>query len=127
MLKNHKNKRLLAELKAHKFYPTEDACHVWFSIINDEIFDNKLSPVSFSIYGLKGIWGYYDSGVVSLNVQYPSKNLFLNILAHELIHAYQDQQGLSINHGKSFWGWRKKFFRNGLSLAIRYDGKMVVG
>lgn len=126
MPKSPRNKRLLAELKAHKFYPTEDACHLWFSVINDEIFDNKLVPVNYSIYSLRGIWGYYENGVVSLNLWYPSKNVFLNILAHELIHAYQDQHGQPINHGKTFWAWRQRFSKNGLSLAIKYDGRSIV-
>lgn len=126
-----RNRRLLSELKAHKFYPTIDACNVWFSIINDEVFRNKLSPVNFSIMRMRGTWGYYEDSqsLVVLNQWFPSKNLFLNILSHEMIHAHQHQQGLDVNHGRSFWIWRKRFKTNGLSLALKYDSRssIVVG
>lgn len=71
------------------------------------------------------MWGFYEDeeAYLVMNDIFPSKNLFLNVLAHEMIHACQYQQGQIVNHGKAFWEWRKKFRYNGLSLAIKYDGR----
>jgi predicted SprT family Zn-dependent metalloprotease len=122
MPRQKKNQRLLSELKAHKFFCTVEACNYWFSIINDEVFSNRLEPVTIEVRKLRGAWGlYYHEGLLVLNDVFHSKNLFLNVLSHEMIHAYQHQKGLEINHGKTFWLWRKKFASNGLSLAIKYD------
>lgn len=94
----------------------------WFSIINDEIFGNKLAPVALCVRRLRGMWGFFEDeeNYLAVNETFPSKNLFLNVLAHEMVHAYQYQQGLAVNHGKTFWEWRKKFKSNGLTLAIQY-------
>lgn len=73
------------------------------------------------------MWGYYEDeeAHLALNDWYPSKNLFLNILAHEMVHVHQHQTGVVVNHGKTFWEWRKRFRLNGLSLAVRYDGRSI--
>ena len=124
MSRRKRNRRLKDELRAHRFYPTVAACNVWFSIINDEVFGNRLVPVTLVVRRLRGIWGYYREEPSELVVtdSFPSKNLFLNILAHEMVHAFQHQTGTIVNHGKSFWEWRKRFSRNGLLLAVRYPG-----
>ena len=118
-----KNKRLLAELTAHKFHPSLAGCDFWFSIINDEVFCNKLNPINFDIRRLRGVWGYYDdeTGIITLSNVFTSKELFLNVLAHEMVHVYQHQQGMDLSHGDTFWEWREKFKRNGLVLAEIYD------
>lgn len=125
-----RHNRLIAELRAHKFYPTLDACNLWFSITNDEVFSNKLVPITFSIKRLRGSWGYYDAdkgenGTLILTTWFSSKELFLNVLAHEMVHVYQHQFNQPIGHGKSFWEWRKRFKRNGLTLASVYHGHSI--
>jgi hypothetical protein len=132
-----KNRRLWAELTAHEFYPNIAICNVWFSIINDEVFNNKLKPIDFKVQRLRGRWGYQtdDPPLVVLTDVFPSKNLFLNVLAHEMIHVWQYQQQIDElygpsywksekreAHGPSFWKWEKKFKRNGLALAESYTG-----
>jgi hypothetical protein len=128
MPRPRKNRRLLAELTAHEFYVTVAACDFWFSVINDEVFGNKLKPVTMEVRRLRGVWGYYedDKFLLVMTDTFPSKNLFLNVLAHEMVHAYQHQQGNVPNHNKTFWDWRKRFARNGLSLAISYDGERSI-
>lgn len=120
-----KKSRLKKELLLQKFYPTKEITDEWFDIINDEIFNNELSKCEIIIRRLRGDWGYFDGSLV-LTDKFPSKAFFLNILAHEMIHAYQHQFGEKDHHGASFWAWEPRFKKYGLYLSIGYVGKHVI-
>jgi hypothetical protein len=125
-----KRKRLKKELAHVRHYPKLSECKYWIEVINVEVFNNALDPVQIEVRRLRGAWGQYNdkSNTITLTNWFPSKEIFLNVLAHELIHAYQNAYGEPLGHGPSFWQWKKRFKNNGLYLSEKYYGKpFIVG
>lgn len=110
---------LKTELIAEKFYPTKKIVREWYEIINIEVFKNRLTVPKISVRRLRGTWAGYD-GILTMTNWFPSKHIFLNVLAHEMIHVYQHQYEQPSGHGPSFWAWKKPFKRNGLYLSVAY-------
>ena len=112
-----------------KFRPTEDDIHEWFDILNHTLFGDKLHPfVSISIgkprhaYALfRWFPGERDKGAsLTVTQVFKSKKMFVEILAHEMVHLFQYQFKEPLGHGPSFWVWRDNFYLQGLTLLKEY-------
>lgn len=119
----HLIKSILKDKKP--FYPTEADVTSWFNTINSYIFDEQLTPFeNIVIKRTHKIWAcvmYCDEKKtpisIRMNMKFPNKMHFVNVLAHEMVHKWQ----LEIKHdtgchNKHFFSWRPKFNENGLDL-----------
>jgi len=107
-------------------------CRKWFKIINEEVFRSSLIPINqYKICQCKGFHGkyqaYYDDekddwtySVITLNKKFKTKKLFVEVLAHEMVHHHQFLFGNPLGHGPSFYKWQPKLNKKGLSLAKAY-------
>jgi hypothetical protein len=83
---------------------------VWKEItyINEEAFLGAIDIgyIELDIDFLDTEWGFCvpeeDVTVLGLTDEFDSYHMFRTVLAHELIHAYQIQEKLSVNHGNLF-------------------------
>jgi len=105
-------------------------CKYWFHILNHILFDDQLVlNFEFKIkdytYSNALAVCYSDTYTrvfdVRMNSEYENKIIFLNSLAHELVHVWQLQNNQSWNHGPSFFQWKKKFSKNGFKLGYSSD------
>lgn len=123
------NRRLLMELKPEekKFRPKVKDIEEWFSILNQQIFGNKLDPIrKFQVKHddeLHAYYGYYKKSHkkygktrIVMDNKFSSKKKFVEILAHEMIHHFQAQYDEPVGHGPTFEAWRDNFKLKGLNL-----------
>lgn len=108
----------------------------WFNILNQEIFNLRLRKFdSVDIRRRRNTWAYvihfYKDDTINNTIEtisidlhlydkYPSFKRFVEILGHEMVHAWQIQNGHIIKHNESFWGWKDKFQKKGLNLFEKY-------
>jgi len=111
------------------FKPTEHQAKIWFHKLNKSIFDGKITPMpKIEIRRRHKIWGEASwnnedvsiSTLISLTTRFRSKQHFLSILAHEMVHIYQAMVGDTGNHNALFYSFRKKFEEQGLLLKRVY-------
>ena len=114
------------------YEPTIEECKKWFNILNRELFENRLPPVSeIDIRWRRGTHAYYRYIIddkdpsyyhctLAINKKYDSKKLFVEVLAHEMVHHWQYVFGEPLGHGPSFFEWRDFFNRKGLNLVKAY-------
>ena len=104
---------------------TLEDCHEWFDIINKELFEGKLPPVDeIDIRWRRGIHAYYEyendptekHTAIKMNKRYRTKRMFVEILAHEMVHHWQYVMGHTDVHGKTFNRWKGPFRNRGLVL-----------
>ena len=145
------NKRKLRGLKrtnvSYKANKTE--AWKWFHILNEQIFGNLLEPVdkifisNHKNYGDVYALYYYDDkfrgkpAKISLCKRFDDEKMFVEILAHEMIHQWQwdvyrfdhlDYFGRPMfensgAHGPSFFAWKNRFADYGLHLKTWYGQK----
>lgn len=120
-LKNLKNDGI-------KYKVTVEECWEWFHILNEQIFGGLLEPVekifisNHKNYGDVYALYYYDDksrgkpAKISLCKTFESKKMFVEILAHEMIHHFQYTHDEPLGHGPSFMAWRDNFKLKGLDL-----------
>jgi hypothetical protein len=112
---------------------TKEDCLEWFSVLNEELFDNKLTPLDdIDIRWRRGAWAYYEYNIDSrkpdyaklrlcMNKKYTSKKFFVEVLAHEMVHHYQFLYNeRDVNHGSTFRYWTDKFGAKGINLVKSY-------
>jgi hypothetical protein len=112
---------------------TQSKVTFWYRILNKVIFEGKLKPFSsitirnhrkayaycsgdFDLFGEPFYW-------LSIRPKFNSLSQFLEILAHEMVHAYQFLDEGRITHGKSFLIWYDKFKECGLNLTVKVRDK----
>ena len=113
---------------------TKGDCKQWFKILNREIFGSKLMKVdSWDIRWRRKTYAYYNfwdyvyhpeknHSRICMNKRYKSKQFFVEILAHEMIHHWQQQNGFGDDfHGQTFFAWQQTFDEKGLTLAKGYE------
>jgi len=104
----------------------------YFKMINEAVFDNKLSPFNEIIikqirdkkkycYGLVEILEWKRKGTrvyrLQMQPQYKSKKDFVDTLGHEMVHLYQMVNlGDTGNHNKLFYSFGPKLNEIGLHL-----------
>lgn len=126
------------EKDGHKFVKTnKDAVKYWFNVINREIFKDKLPQFNnIRIVHLKNnhaqvVTDDYDFDWVNdpidleINIHFRTFRLFINVLAHEMVHLWQEigevaQDDIGKAHDGYFWSWKDKFAEQGLELDDSY-------
>lgn len=124
---------MLVQSKEEELYETtQEDCERWFRILNREIFDNLLEPVDeIDIGRRKGSYAIYECYDDSedkdyryckllMKDRYRSKKMFVEVLAHEMVHHYQALHNEPVGHGPSFYRWRDKLNKKGLQLVRVY-------
>lgn len=133
MARRNKTNRVKKLLKTeatprHMQYDTTlEECEKWFTILNEDLFDNELPRVPFEFKWLRVCWAYYqyfprtpDREVnIIMHKRYPSQRLFVECLAHEMIHhwQYQNLGWRRVDHAEEFHDWCKKAKSLGLRLG----------
>jgi hypothetical protein len=127
MSKKSKLAKLLSTKEHYEYETTVEDCQKWFNILNRELFNESLPPVSeIDIRWRRGAYAWYecddkqDMAKLLMNKRYKSKQFFVEVLAHEMIHHYQYVYNEEIGHGSSFLKWRDKFNKKGLNLSRAY-------
>lgn len=129
MSRKSKLAKLLEKNEYYEYETTVEDCQLWFNVLNREIFDNSLPLVDeIDVRWRRGAHAYYDydetkpNGICKLlmNKKYKSKQFFVEVLAHEMVHHYQYINGEKMGHGSSFTKWRDKFNKKGLNLVKVY-------
>jgi len=124
-------KRILIETKNSdkKFKTTFKEIKKYFKIFNKSLFKNKLNP--FNDIKIKRIirgsgqcveYQSYRKGttffVLEMMPKYKNKSEFLNTLAHEMVHLWQQTIMKDTgNHNKLFFSYKAKFKRLNLQLS----------
>lgn len=66
------------------------------------------------------VWGYYHSedGMATIHIDeiVNTKRRFINTLAHEMVHQYQDMLHLPVNHGAYFKRQQGRLAKHGLEI-----------
>ena len=134
--KNMKLKKILKrELASRsKYKTTYTDIKKYFSIINETVFNNVLSPFNEIkikkiykdkskkfCYGQVTVWEWKRKGTrqywLEMLPTYRNKKDFVDTLGHEMVHLYQlANVGDSGNHNKLFYSFRSKLNAVGLDL-----------
>jgi hypothetical protein len=101
----------------------------WFRILNKRIFKGELKPfASITIRNHRKAYAYCSGDFdlfgepfywLSIRPTFTSLSQFLEILAHEMVHAYQFMDEGKITHGKSFLIWHDEFKKHGFNLTVK--------
>ena len=124
------NRRRLKRLEhtGVKYKTSVESAWEWFHILNEQIFGNLLEPVdkifisNHKNYGDVYALYYYDDGKrgepakISFCKSFEDEKMFVEILAHEMVHHFQYTHDEPLGHGPSFMAWRDNFKLKGLNL-----------
>ena len=130
MSKKSKLAKLLSSKEHYEYETTIEDCQSWFNVLNRELFDNSLPPLDeIDIRWRRKAHAWYDydqakpgygTSRLLMNKRYKSKQFFVEVLAHEMVHHYQYIYNEDMGHGSSFFKWRDKFNKKGLNLVRAY-------
>ena len=130
MSKKSKLAKLLSSKEHYEYETTIEDCQSWFNVLNRELFDNSLPLLDeIDIRWRRKAHAWYDydanrpgegTARLLMNKRYKSKQFFIEVLAHEMVHHYQYIYNEDIGHGSSFFKWRGKFNKKGLNLVRAY-------
>ena len=130
MSKKSKLAKLLSSKENYEYETTFEDCHMWFNVLNRELFDNSLPRIDeVDIRWRRKAHAWYDydanrpgegAARLLMNKRYKSKQFFIEVLAHEMVHHYQYIYNEEMGHGPSFFKWRDKFNKKGLNLVRAY-------
>lgn len=126
-IKSQLAKEMMKDSVEERFYSKREDVDKWFAIINREIFGNTLSQFKkIEIRRRRGCWGecagYLRKNgnkycTLSLNYYHRSKKHFIEVLAHECVHAYQWIYEDTMNHGMTFITWKTAFNNHHIKLS----------
>jgi hypothetical protein len=127
--------------RSNPFKPTKKEFWIWFKKLNNEIFEGKIKKFrKVTFKKCRYMWAESQSVQLWSNHtpkrpiyyidlimkdSYPSKKQFIEILAHELIHAYQYQHHDEMTHGQTFWEWKEVLAKHDINLT-EYTGSYSV-
>jgi hypothetical protein len=105
-----------------KFCPTIADCREAFKTINRNVFNNELTMPSFRLIYTKEFWGEGDTTRVrmKINKSFLSKRLFINTLAHEMVHQWEWLTNENMTHGPQFFLWRESLAKYNITLSRSY-------
>lgn len=124
--------RTMRSDETYVYETTEGDCIYWFHVINREIFEGILTfPDKLDIrWRRKKMYAYHltewnlDGSVyrttLAMSKKYRSKQFFIEVLAHEMVHHWQALVGEPVGHGPSFMAWKEKFNSKGIPLERGY-------
>ena len=130
MSKKSKLAKLLSSKEHYEYETTVEDCQKWFNVLNQELFNSSLPPIDeVDIRWRRKAHAWYDydasrpgegTARLLMNKRYKSKQFFIEVLAHEMVHHYQYIYNEEMGHGPSFFKWRDKFNKKGLNLVRAY-------
>lgn len=101
------------------YQPTVAACRWWYGTLSREVFALDLPKCDFALIHCPESWAYYapDRDTIELAGQFATKQQFVAVLGHEMIHHWQHTVLAGrLNHGKTFRAWRRAFRAHGIQL-----------
>jgi SprT-like family len=108
-------------------YITTKQVRYWWNLLNKCVFDEKLpklQKVHLVKHKLEHAWaiGEDDKNFsLSISPKFASRTLFLSVLVHEMVHAWEHIQDMPFSHGKEFMKWKPIIKQQtSLPLRIRY-------
>lgn len=136
----------LTEQKKQLYRPTLRQVRAMYRLLNKVLFNSKLKIPKIELkkrttfWGMcmgKGRWGHpYSTGSycsIVLTNKFYSLHWMITTLAHEMVHQYQwdiysgqrKKKGKLpiMSHGPSFYAWRKKLAKVGITLKRTYSKK----
>ena len=113
-----------------KFRPTISDCREIWRNINRNVFNNELKMPSFRLVYTKAFWGECQ-GVLNdqtqvkmkINKSFLSKRLFINTMAHEMVHQWEWLNNENMTHGPQFFLWREQLANYNITLSRCYRMK----
>lgn len=113
------------------FQVTPSLVLYWWRILNEAIFDGQLKPphkVYIRKFVRQDIWGTCQGWgaskllpvVFEMKEEYDDKEMFIAVLAHEMVHQWEQQTFGRMTHGKNFFAWADNLKRVGLPLDKAY-------
>lgn len=117
--------------QSNPYHPTKKELWEWFRKINKEVFNGKIKKFR-KVKFLKSryMWamsrgvnvpskrGYCYHVDLYMKDSYPSKKKFIEVLAHEMVHAYQYLYEVnSMTHGNTFWAWKEPLAHFNITLS----------
>ena len=113
-----------------KFRPTIADCREIWRNINRNVFNNELKMPSFRLVYTKAFWGECQ-GVLNdqtqvkmkINKSFLSKRLFINTMAHEMVHQWEWLVNENMTHGPQFFLWREQLANYNITLSRCYRMK----
>ena len=113
-----------------KFRPTISDCREIWSNINRNVFNGELKMPSFRLVYTKAFWGECQ-GVLNdqtqvkmkINKSFLSKRLFINTMAHEMVHQWEWLNNENMTHGPQFFLWRDQLANYNITLSRCYRMK----
>lgn len=123
----YQHRKMLKELSYDdkRYCPTESDIKIWFNILNEQVFDNKLKPLSrMYVKRYRNVHAFFhywpkdenQEPEITMHTTFENKKLFVEILAHEMIHYFQYSYDEPLGHGPTFWAWRDNLNLKGLEL-----------
>lgn len=129
----------ITEQRKKSYRPTLRKIRSTYRLINEEIFQNKLTIPEIQLIQRSRYWGLcmgkgrggspFPTGsycVIKLNNKFYSQHWMIATLAHEMVHQYQwdiyskqrVRQGMDplMSHGPSFHMWKEKLKKHGIPL-----------
>jgi hypothetical protein len=113
------------------FCPTPLQISRAYNILNECLFDGKLKKPYIITRPMRDAWGVCEGDIftgndrwendpvchrIVINDQFPNRKFFLEVLAHEMIHQYQCEVQNRMDHGQTFWAWKRKLEKYNLQL-----------
>jgi hypothetical protein len=110
-----------------KFRPTIHDCREVWTNINRNVFNGELKMPSFRLIYTKAFWGECQgvlddptSVKMKINKSFLSKRLFINTMAHEMVHQWEWLTNENMTHGPQFFLWRNELEKFNIKLSRAY-------
>lgn len=94
---------------------TEQLVRKWWHIINNAVFNGSLKkPLTVTIKKLRKVWAWAQVSCIKgriniiISSMFETRKLFLLILVHEMVHAWEVQNHSRMGHGKRFFSWENR-------------------
>lgn len=103
--------------------PTVRMMKYWWSRLNRDCFGGELLPCQLTFgpspgWDVLGLCFPLDNGRVRIHVdeRVCTRVELIAVIAHEMVHQYQHQNGHAMHHGALFKTWSDAFRANGLNI-----------
>lgn len=85
----------------------------WWSALNQAVFDGSLpKPVEIVVKPIKGAYGETlptncDNGSIHIDPELSTREFFITVLVHEMVHQYEMVHYGEMTHGPKFYEWKE--------------------